>query len=172
MVNIYIEYKINLWPFPVGNDFTLENSLFEAIKLTKNITDFDKYKYFGFGTGFDARRSFLLSDVNRFGKNVIIFGSNTSSSVHVDYRNKDTLVLGKIPKKGSGDTILTTEKEFAINFRKQQEKTLHYNGVNSYLFVNGVENYKFKANNSEINVVLFCLGNASKDFLADNMKAD
>ena len=29
---------------------------------------------------------------------------------------------------------------------------LHYNGLNSYLLVNGVEIYKFKAKDSEINV--------------------
>ena len=49
-------------------------------------------------------------------------------------------------------------------------KSLNYNGVNSYLFVNGFEIYKFKAKDSEINVALLCLGNVSKDFSADNMK--
>ena len=43
VVNIYIVYEINLWPFTVGKDFILENSLFEAAKFTKN-ADFDKLK--------------------------------------------------------------------------------------------------------------------------------
>ena len=47
---------------------------------------------------------------------------------------------------------------------------MNYNGLNSYLFVNGVEIYKFKAQVSEINDSSFCLGNISRDFSADNMK--
>ena len=37
------------------------------------------------------------------------------------------------------------------------------------MLVNGVEIYKFKAKDSEINRPLLCLGNVSKDFLVDNM---
>ena len=47
---------------------------------------------------------------------------------------------------------------------------MHYNGVNSYLFVNGTEIYKLKAKDSEIVVGLICLGNISKDWSRDNMK--
>ena len=47
---------------------------------------------------------------------------------------------------------------------------MHYNGANSYLFVNGTEIYKFKAKDSEIVVTPLCLGNISKDFSVDNMK--
>ena len=47
---------------------------------------------------------------------------------------------------------------------------LYHNGVNSYLFVNGVEIYKFKANDSELNSYPVCLGNIPKDFFTDNME--
>ena len=47
---------------------------------------------------------------------------------------------------------------------------LHYNGANSYLFVNGTEIYKFKAKDSEIVASPLCLGNISKDWSVDNMK--
>ena len=47
---------------------------------------------------------------------------------------------------------------------------MHYNGANSYLFVNGTEIYKRKAKDSEIVTTPFCLGNISKDWLVDNMK--
>ena len=47
---------------------------------------------------------------------------------------------------------------------------MHYNGANSYLFVNGTEIIKFKAKNSEIVANSLCLGNVSKDFWMDNMK--
>ena len=43
-------------------------------------------------------------------------------------------------------------------------------GANSYLFVNGKENIKFKAENSEVVTYPLRLGNFSKDFSADNMK--
>ena len=48
--------------------------------------------------------------------------------------------------------------------------SLHYNGVNSYLLVNGTEIYKFKAKDSKIIAVPLCLGNISKDWSVDNMK--
>ena len=62
---------------------------------------------------------------------------------------------------------------YSINFTENNKKfclSLHYNGVNSYLFVNGTEIYKFKAKDSEIVASPLCLGNISKDFSTDNMK--
>ena len=47
---------------------------------------------------------------------------------------------------------------------------MHYNGANSYLFVNGTEIYKFKAKDSAIVASPVCLGNISKDWSVDNMK--
>ena len=47
---------------------------------------------------------------------------------------------------------------------------LDYNGANSYLFVNGTEIIKFKANDSEIAATPSCLENISKDWSVDNMK--
>ena len=62
---------------------------------------------------------------------------------------------------------------YSINFTVTNIKfclSLHYNGANSYLFVNGTEIYKFKAKDSEIVASPLCLGNISKDWSADNMK--
>ena len=47
---------------------------------------------------------------------------------------------------------------------------MHYNGGNSYLFVNATEIIKFKAKDSNIAVSPLCLGNISKDWSTDNMK--
>ena len=69
MLNIYIIYEINFWSFKFGKDFALGKALFGAFKLTKS-ADFDKYKYSGYGTEFNARGSFLLSNGSGFGKNV------------------------------------------------------------------------------------------------------
>ena len=43
-------------------------------------------------------------------------------------------------------------------------------GANSYLFVNGIEIYKFKAKPSKILVCPICLRNISKDWSVDNMR--
>ena len=108
-----------------------------------------------------------------FDKKVIMFGADMSSSVHIDNKKKDILILGKGPTDGLDDTTLTAEKEYSINFTEQQKKfclSLYYNGVNSYIFVNGVEIYKFKAKDPEINAAPLCLSNVLKDFSVDNLK--
>ena len=95
-----------------------------------------------------------------------------SSSPHIDNKKKVILILGRGPTQGLEHT-LTAEKMYSINFtvtRKLFCLSLHYNGANSYLFVNGTEIYKFKATDSEIVASLLCLGNISKDWSTDNMK--
>ena len=62
---------------------------------------------------------------------------------------------------------------YSINFTVTNKKiclSVHYNGANSYLFVNGKEIYKFKAKDSEILVGPICLGNISRDWSVVNMK--
>ena len=62
---------------------------------------------------------------------------------------------------------------YSINFTVTRKKfclSLHYNGANSYLFVNGTEIIKFKAKDSEIVTTPLCLSNISKDWSVDNMK--
>ena len=62
---------------------------------------------------------------------------------------------------------------YSINFTVPKKKfclSLHYNGANSYSFVNGTEIIKFKANDSKIVASPLCLGNISKDWSIDNLK--
>ena len=62
---------------------------------------------------------------------------------------------------------------YPINFTVTKKKfslSLHYDGANSYLFVNGKEIVKFEAKDSEIVASPICLPNISKDWSADNMK--
>ena len=113
MVNSYIAIKINLWSHLQGDDFALGNSLFGAVNLTKN-SDPDKYSYFGYGKGFNARGSFSLSAGSGFGKNVTIFGSDMSLSLHIDNKKKDISSLGKDTTNDSDDTTMTAEKEYFI----------------------------------------------------------
>ena len=63
------------------------------MELTENV-DPDKYGYSVYGTRFDARLRFWLPD-GSWGKNVIIFGVDNSSSVRYNNKTKNTLVLGE-----------------------------------------------------------------------------
>ena len=68
------------------SDPTIKNCLFDAVTLTKN-ADIEKYKYSGYGIGFDRRSSFSLPS-GGFGQNVLIFGADMSTSTHIDNKKK------------------------------------------------------------------------------------
>ena len=73
-----------------------------------------------------------------------------------------------------GRYFIDCRGKYFIDFTEQQNKfclSLQYNRVNSFLFVNCIEIYKFKAKECEINTTILCLGNVSKDFPTDNKKA-
>ena len=123
-----------------------------------------------YGIAFDKTSSFSFPG-GGYGQNVIISGVDMNSSIHVDNKWKDISILGKSPTQMSGEHSLTAVKMYLINFSKCNIKfclSLHYNGANSYLFVNGTEIIKFKAKDSKI--VALCLGNISKDWSTDNMR--
>ena len=95
-----------------------------------------------------------------------------SSSTNTASKEKK-IILGKGQIQGLREHSLSAEKMCSINFTKTNTKlclSLHYNGANSYLFVNGTEIHKFTAKDSEINPYNLCLGNISKEFSASNMK--
>ena len=95
-----------------------------------------------------------------------------SSSGHIDNKEKDILVFEKGSTQGLEHT-LTAEKMSWINFIVTKKKfclSLHYNGANSYLFVNGTGIHRFNAKDSEILATPLCLRNISKDWSVDNMK--
>ena len=153
-----------MWYLGYDDYPTLENSLFGVVRLVKN-DNIDRYKFSGYGIGFDRRGTFSVA--NGFGRNVINFGVDMSSSVHVDDKKKYILILGEAPTQGLDDTALIAEKMYPINFTDSIRKfclSLHCNGANSYLFLNGVKIHEFKAKDSEINAIALCLGDISKDF--------
>ena len=49
-------------------------------------------------------------------RDVIIFGVDMSSSVHVDNRNTDILILDEEPTHELDDPTLTAEAKYPINF--------------------------------------------------------
>ena len=168
IVHIYIVYEI-ISSFTSQSNFTLKNSLFGAIKITKN-ADISKYNYSGNGIGFDSKGSFSHAD-GTYGVNVIIFGAHLSSSTHANNRANNILVLGKDFIQGINDTTIYAEKMHSTNFIVYSKKVclgLHYNSDDRYLFVNGRQIVKFKAKDSEIVPYPLCLANISKDFSSSN----
>ena len=140
VVNIYNVYELGA-STSQDNDPTLKYCLFGAVTLTKN-ANIGKYRYSGYGIGFDRRSSFSFPS-GGFGQNILIFGVDMSSSAHIDNKKKDILVLGKGPTQGLEHT-LTAEKMYSIHFMVTKKKfclSLHYNEANSYLFVNCTEIY-------------------------------
>ena len=149
VVNIYIVYEISK-SINISNCLTLENCFFGAFSLTKN-SDIDRYKVSGYGTGFDRHERFSFPGIG-LDRNTIVFEVNMSLSTKIDNREEDILILGKGLTQGL-EHKLSAGKMYPINFTEHNQKfclSLHYNGANSYLFVNGTEFHKFKAKNSEI----------------------
>ena len=101
-VNIYIFYKISR-NINISNYLILENCLFGAVSLTKN-ADINKYKYSGFGIGFD-RHGFYPHPSGGAGRNLIIFRIDMSSSTKIDNRKKGILIFGKGPTQGLEYTL-------------------------------------------------------------------
>ena len=82
-------------------------------------------------------------------------------------------LLAKGQTQGLDGITLTAEAKYPINFTQPNKRfvlSLHYNGSNSFLFVNATKVYQFKAKDSEIKDYTLCLGNISKDFTINNMK--
>ena len=167
VVNIYIVYKLD--PIATSRDttFTIQNALFGAMQITKN-TDINKYNYKGYGICFHGRKEFI--HVRKRGnfndttdsRNVIIFGLDMSFSKHANNK-RNIYVMGKDYVQRINDTT-HAEKIYYRNFTDLGHKfvlSLHYNGNNSYLYVNGNQQLKFKAKTDQLVKEKLCLGNLS-----------
>ena len=115
------------------------------MQVTKN-ADTSKYDYKGYGICFDERSEFghtITED--GFGhttgaRNVLIFVADMSFSVHKTNRANHIYVMGTGLTQGIHDTTLYAEKDFYRNFTDPGKRfmlSLHYNGDDTYLFVNG-----------------------------------
>ena len=70
--------------------------------------------------------------------------------MHIDNKNKDIVILDERSTQGLDNTTLIAEAEYFIDFSKLQRKfclSLHYNGRDSFLFVNATKIYHFRAKN-------------------------
>ena len=67
--------------------------------------------------------------------------------MHANNKVNNVLVLGKALVRGINGTTIYAETMYSTNFTVNNKKfclSLHYNGDNSYLFVNGKEIHKFQ----------------------------
>ena len=94
VVNLYVVYKMTKF-HDIDNSPRLTNTLFGAVKLTKN-SDIDKYKYSGYGIGFDGKEFYSHASGGN-GRNIIIFGVDMSSSTKIDNKGEDIVILGTGP---------------------------------------------------------------------------
>ena len=96
-----------------------------------------------------------------------------TNSIHKTNQTQSVLVLGHGLIQKINDTTIYAGKMYSPNFTVDNKifcLSLHYNGDNSYSFVNGRRVTKFKANSSEIIKYRMCLGGLSKDYNRDNRK--
>ena len=174
VINIYCVYETQ--PISSGRDttFTIQNALFGASQITKN-ADTSKYDYKGYGICFDegGKFSHKITKDGRvhttMGRNAIIFGVDMSSSIHATNRANYIYVLGEGLIQGINDTTTYAEKNYWRNFTDPGKKyiiSLHYNGDDSYLFVNGRQELKFKTRTDQLVKEKLCIGNLSDQWTA------
>ena len=126
-------------------------------------TDTDKYIYSGYGLESDSSGQFSHPQ-GGMAKNIIIFGVDLSNSIHVTNETQNILILGHGLTQKVNNTTIYAEKMYSPNFSAENKifcLSLHYNGDDSYLFVNGKEVTNFKAKKSEIKTNQLTLGSIS-----------
>ena len=162
VINIYIVYKLDPISSTRDTTFTIQNVLFGAMEITKN-ADTSKYKYKGYGICFDEGGSFSTGNINN-GRNVLIFGVDESYLIHSNNKANNIFVMGDGIVQGINDTTLYAEKIYSQNFTQTSKKillSLHYNGDDSYLLVNGKQDLKFKCKTESLVKKKLCIGNLS-----------
>ena len=122
VINIYCVYKLDPIASSRDKSFTIQNALFGAMQITKNATDNSKNNYKGYGICFDERSEFGHT-ITEGGfthttdaKNVLIFGTGMSFSVHETNRVNHIYLMGTGLTQGSNDTTIYAEKNFYRNF--------------------------------------------------------
>ena len=104
------------------------------------------------------------------GRNVLIFGVH-EIHLFIQIIKQITYLLWAMDLYKVLMIRLYAEKIYSQNFTVVNKKfvlSLHYNGDNSYLFVNGKRELKFKAKDDQIVKEILCLGNISNDWTAAN----
>ena len=165
VTNIFCVYKLDPISSSRDSTFTVQNALFGSIQITKN-ADTSKYKYEGYGICFDEGGTFSISNITN-GRNVLIYGVHESSLTHVNNKANNIFVMGDGFVQGINDMTLYAEKIYSQNFTQPNKKfvlSLHYNDNDSYLFINGKRELKFKAKPGQSIKEQLCIGNLSNQW--------
>ena len=168
VVNIYAVYEFKNRSTE-NADFTVSSGLLGVVKITKDANT-SNYGYSGYGNCFDSGDSFTSGNITN-GKNVIIFAANTKHSIHSTNKTQNIYLMGKDFIQGINGTTIYTENIYKTNFTEHSKEfvlSLHYNGDDSYLFVNGTQELKFKSTIDYTDRNLLCLGNISSDWSLTN----
>ena len=120
-VNIYIVYRLDRISNTKNTDYTIQNALFGAVKITKNTTDTLKNRYEGYGLCFDEGATFTKGNIFN-GKNVILFGADMSFSTHATNRANNIYVLGDFLVQGINGTTIYAEQVYKTNFTEVRKK--------------------------------------------------
>ena len=115
VINIYCVYELQPISSSKDDTFTLQNDLFGAMQITKNI-DTSKYDYKEYGICFDEDGLFSIGNINN-GKNVLIFGVHEDSVIHANNKANIIFVM-----EGINDTTLYAEKMYSQNFTQPSKK--------------------------------------------------
>ena len=124
------------------------------MQITKN-ADNSKNNYKGYGMCF--------GEGSEFGHTITEGGRvHTTDAFSVDATNRanDIYVMGTGLTQGIHDTTLYAEKNFYRNFTDLGKKfmlSLHCNGDDSYLFVNGRQELKFKCKTDQLVKEKLCI---------------
>ena len=175
VINIYRVYKLDPIASSRDTSFTIQDALFGAMQITKNATDNSKNNYKGYGICFDKGSQFghTMTEGGHThitnGRNVLIFGADMSCSIHRTNRANHIYLMGDGLTQSINDTTIYVEKKYFRNFTEPNVKfvlSLHYNGNDSYLFVNGRQELKFKCKTYQLVKEKLCIGNLSDQWTA------
>ena len=178
VINIYCVYKLDPIASSRDDTFTIQNALFGAMQNTKN-TDTSKYNCKGYGICFDEGGTFGHTIIEggfahtTNARNILIFGVDMSFSVHATNRANHIYVMGTEFLQGINDTTIYAEKNFYRNFTDPGKKfvlSLHYNGNNSYLFVDGRQELKFKCKTDQLVKEKLCIVNLSDQWTTSELE--
>ena len=117
-INIYCVDKLDPTASIRDTSFTIQDAFFGALQITKNATDSDKNNYKGYGICFDERSQFGHTITENGvthtsnGRNVLIFGADTSFSVHATNKANHIYLIGEGLTQGINYTTIHAEKKY------------------------------------------------------------
>ena len=127
------------------------------------------YRYYDdAGVFFDTKGSYGGTGVNAL-RNLILYGVDMKNSSYPTNKKHPIYILGKRFTQGlQYRTTIYAEHDYvkvnASQMGVNHVLLVHYNGDNSYLFIDGVQKFKFKAMSSLNLKNPLVIGNTSTDF--------